>query len=31
MGKFRFATIVYFAKKVGYKEKREVPKVEEIP
>ncbi|MES2456281.1 MAG: BT4734/BF3469 family protein [Bacteroidota bacterium] len=31
MGKFRFATVVYFAKKVGYKEKREVPKVEVIP
>ena len=30
MGKFRFATIVYFAKQVGYKEKREVSKVEVI-
>ena len=28
MGKFSFATVVYFAKQVGYKEKREVPKVE---
>jgi hypothetical protein len=30
MGNFRFATVVYFAKQVGYKEKREVPKVEVI-
>lgn len=30
MGKFSFATVVYFAKQVGYKEKREVPKVEVI-
>lgn len=30
MGKFRFATVVYFAQQVGYKEKREVPKVEDI-
>lgn len=30
MGKFSFATVVYFAKQAGYKEKREVPKVEVI-
>ena len=30
MGKFSFATIVHFAKQMGFKEKREVPKVEEI-
>ncbi|MGV8878942.1 MAG: BT4734/BF3469 family protein [Sphingobacteriaceae bacterium] len=30
MGKFSFATVVYFAKQVGYREKREVPKVEVI-
>jgi len=29
MGKFSFATVVYFAKQVGYKEKKEVPKAEE--
>lgn len=30
MGKFKFATIVYFAKQVGYREKREVTKVDVI-
>ncbi|MCX2432167.1 BT4734/BF3469 family protein [Pedobacter sp. GR22-10] len=30
MGKFRFATVVYFAKQVGYKKEVEVPKVEVI-
>jgi len=29
MGSFTFATVVYFAKEVGYKGKKEVPKVEE--
>jgi len=30
MGKFTFATLVYFAKQVGYKKEKEVPKVEEM-
>lgn len=30
MGNFTFATIVYFAKQVGYKGEKEVPKVEEM-
>lgn len=30
MGKFSFATVVYFAKQVGYKEKGEVTKVDVI-
>jgi hypothetical protein len=29
MGKFSFATVVHFAKQMGYKEKKEVPKVAE--
>lgn len=30
MGKFTFATVVFFAKQVGYKKEKEVPKVEEM-
>ncbi|WP_344851412.1 BT4734/BF3469 family protein [Pedobacter jeongneungensis] len=30
MGKFTFATVVFFAKQAGYKKEKEVPKVEEM-
>lgn len=31
MGNFTFASVIYFAKQVGYKGEKEVPKVEEMP